>query len=107
MATILDGKEYETLKCFAVPCYVYKENDKHEHFWVDFQNAIYYFFEDEEEGDQNAVMKDGRKHWLISPVKPKGITINKDNENLVRWIVDYGPKEDLHKEWDFDNHCAI
>ena len=52
-------------------------------------------------------MKDGRKHWLISPVKPKGITINKDNENLVRWIVDYGPKEDLHKEWDFDNHCAI
>lgn len=48
-----------------------------------------------------------KKHWLIEPVKPEGVKITEENEDLIKWIVSLGPDNSEGKEWDFDNHCPI
>lgn len=101
---ILDNIEYEHLSGFVIPAYSYEEGDKNEQFWVDSQNCLFYFLDDEPDDGPAGIMKDGKKHWMMDPIKPVGIKITEDNIDLVRWIVTIGPDEDMEKEWDFDNH---
>lgn len=105
--TIINGQVYEHLIAFATPAYSYEEGDKQEHYWIDSQNCFYYFLDDEPEDGPAGIMKDGKKDWLIEPVKPEGVKITEENEDLIKWIVSLGPDNSEGKEWDFDNHCPI
>lgn len=83
------------------------KDNKCEDYWVDYQNAIDYFLDNEILGEKQSKTKDGKIHWLITSVKPKGIKIDSSNQDLVKWVVDFGTKEDIWEEWDFENHCIL
>lgn len=97
--------DYEDVNAFVVPMYRYIEGKSKEEWWVDSQNCMYYTFQ---ETDKEFDLINGRKWWLISPMKPKGTVITKDNRNLIKWIVDFSSEDDdMDKEWDFKNHKPI
>ena len=104
---LVNEKEYELLQLLIRPCFVFIEGEKKEDYWVDDQNAVHYYLEDDDDDIPGTIKETGKKHWIIQAVKPKGIKITDDNEDLVKYIVWLGPKDDLHKEWDFDKHCPI
>lgn len=90
----MDKLTYILVDCDVIPCYRFIEGCSKEEYWADYQNCLYYSYEDDSE------VKD-KKFWIILPHKPKGIRINNDNEELIKWMT-----EDK-KEWDFENHKPI
>lgn len=102
-----EGQEYELLCMTVRPCFVYIEEEPEEDYWVDDQNAIYYYLEDDSDENPGIIEKSGKRHWLIQCIKPKGLKVTDDNEDQLKYIVYLGPKKDMNKEWDFDNHCPI
>lgn len=102
----INEENYEPLSCFAIPCYSYTEGNKYEEYWIDWQNCVYYYIEDADE-EKRGYNKEGKKQWIISPVKPVGVKITEENEDLIKWVVYSGPDEDYYKEWDFEKHCPL
>lgn len=116
-------ENYEFIKNWCVPNYWYEEGKPREEYWVDSQNLFYHkFYQDfydlglvDDDGnpikDENGEdKKDPRKWWLISPYKPKGVTITEENEDLIKWLVEESYLDSEEKdyefyEWDFENHC--
>lgn len=97
-------KEFEILQCGMIrPCYTYKEDDDHEDTWIDDQNAEYNLYNDV---DKDTGLIDGKKWWMISPYKPKGSVVTKENEKeLLSWRVsDSYDGSDIDKEWNFKEH---
>lgn len=99
--------DYQILDNEIRGCYRYVEGDERESFWVDSQNCYYYTYEDEDAHfDDKTQLLNGKRWWMIDPVKPHGTIITKENQNLVKWVVFDGTDDkDSFKEWDFKNHC--
>ena len=97
--------EYVNLESWLISCYVYHEDDEHEHYWVDYQNAIYHTINDM---DEETGLIDGKKWWIIGPLKPKGTKLTMDNMNILKWVVfDCYNGEDEDKQWDFKKHRPV
>lgn len=82
----IDLNKFAPLNCGITPCYRFKEGDKkRERYWIDSQNCEYYFQEDDPE--LSGFLEDGRKHYIISMFKPKGIIVTDDNfDSVVRYF---------------------
>lgn len=95
---------YEILKNEIRPCYRYIEDESVEKCYADEQNCVY---NTDKISDENLKIN-GKRYWIISPYKPKGVTINKGNQNLVKWFVsDCTDENDFNKLWDFTNHKPL
>lgn len=90
--------DYEYLKGFVTPSYSYIEGDKKVRAWRDSQNCYCHIIPIEDK------LIDGKNWWIIEPVKPKGMTINNQEEwnKYVKWFVTLSSiYEDEGCEWDF------
>ena len=68
-------------------------------FYVDQDSAYYHVYVDLV--DDNGLI-DGKNWWILEPCKPKGVTIGKENQNLIKWFVMESSIEiDEQHEWDF------
>lgn len=99
----LEGYEY--LKGFVTPAYWYEEGKSSEEYFVDSLTLFCKKFPnvDSEEEDK-------REWWIIAPYKPIGVTIDKTNLDLIKWLVEdcYCEDSDEYEcyEWNFDKHCV-
>lgn len=77
-----------------IPVYIYKDGSDIEEYYKDYNNALYYLFEDEGEPEE---------YWYLIMVY-----VHKDEPDNVRWIINMD-KENKYVgyEWDFKNHCPI
>lgn len=101
---------YEFIKSWCTPAYSYIEGDDHEHHWADSQNCYYHVYLDETD-EETGLRPDGKKYWIIEPLKPVGVTITNENYKEVmkqlKWVVTISSETYPEmKEWDFDNHCV-
>lgn len=87
----------------VTPVHIYKEGADIEEYYKDYNNALYYLFE-ENDGEPE-------EYWyLIMGYVHKDDVVNDMNEyyDKVKYIVNMDKE---HKyvgcEWDFKNHCPI
>lgn len=117
----MDKVKYTSINNFVTPAYLYIEGNPHEEYWVDSQNLFYYMYlqQPDDKGnfelpkiavnkETNLIGPEGKKWWIIEPVKPEGETITEDNyQDLVKymvtecWDIDFDTYE---HEWNFDKH---
>lgn len=97
---------YECIKCGISPAITYIEGDDREEYWVDFQNAEYYIYQDV---DEKTNLIDGKKWWFLTEYKLKGVELTNENEDdIVKWFVfDSYSCSDVNLEWDFEKHEPI
>lgn len=101
--------DYRCLSGWCVPMYSYIEGDEHPNYWVDSQNCMYYFEENEEYRKKHEL--DKKKYWLINPMVPKSVErVTEENQDDVEvaYFVDWSNvKEDIDKEFDMDLNKVI
>ena len=95
--------DYEILKGQISCCYRYIEGEDKPRYWVDSQNCMYYTYKNDEYDNKSGLIL-GKNWWIISPYKPTGTIITKENENLINWFIDDSSvPTDIDYQWDFDN----
>ena len=100
--------DYRNLNGWCTPMYSYIEGEEHPEYWVDSQNCLYYFFDDEFIKELELEKKN---YWLIDPMVPKSVEKiteeNKDTVEVAYFVSFSSIKEDVNKEFDMDNLKVI
>ena len=96
------------MKNICVPMYSYVEGEEHTNYWLDSQNCLSYFFDDEYIKEHEL---DKKNYWLIDPMVPKSVKKiteeNKDTVEVAYFVSFSSIKEDVNKEFDIDNLKVI